>query len=96
MPSYEEEPPALVRNLVPDPATEKTLNTKENKEEERRTMLELLDKENDSGFITLIQTQMMMIKLTCIQERNTISIDFLLKRVKFLCNLIWNVCIYIV
>ena len=52
VPSYEEEPPALVKNLVPDPAQEKTLNTKQNKEEERRTMLELSDEENDLDYNT--------------------------------------------
>ena len=52
MPSYKEESPALVRNLVPDLAPEKTTNPKQNKkedktEEERRIMLELLDEENN-------------------------------------------------
>ena len=47
-PSYEEEPPALVRNLVPDPTPEKIANTKQSKkedmtEEERRIMLQPLD-----------------------------------------------------
>ena len=36
---------ALVRNWVPDLATEKTTNTKQNKKEDRRMMLELLDEE---------------------------------------------------
>ena len=54
MSSYEEEPPALVKNLVSDPTLEKTANTKQSKkedktEEERRIMLELLDEENDLG-----------------------------------------------
>ena len=52
MPSYEEEPPALVKNLGPDQTPEKTANTKQSKkedktEEERRIMLELLDEGND-------------------------------------------------
>ena len=55
MPSYEEESPALVRNLVPAPAPEKIANTKPSKkkvktEEERRKMLELLDEENDLDY----------------------------------------------
>ena len=55
VPSYEETPPALVRNLVPDPAPEKTTNTKQNKkedktEEDRRIMLELLYEENDLDY----------------------------------------------
>ena len=54
VPSYEEEPPALVRDLVPDLAPEKTANMKESEkedktEEERRIMLELLDEENELG-----------------------------------------------
>ena len=51
MPSSEEESPPQVRNMVPDPALEKTLNTKQN-EEDRRTMLELLDEENDLDYYT--------------------------------------------
>ena len=48
VPSYEEEPHALVRNWVPVQVLEKTTNTKQNEkedktEEDRRIMLELLD-----------------------------------------------------
>ena len=35
VPSYEEEPPALLKNLVPDPALEKTANTKQSKKEDK-------------------------------------------------------------
>ena len=55
IPICEEEPPALLRDLIPDLTAEKTTNTKQNKnedktEEDRRMMLELLDEENDLDF----------------------------------------------
>ena len=55
VPSYEEEPPVLVRSLVPDLTPEKMTNTKQSKkedktEQERRIMLELLDEENDLDY----------------------------------------------
>ena len=51
VPSYDEEPPALVRDLIPKPAPEKPRDAKQNEknktEEDRRIVLELLDEERD-------------------------------------------------
>ena len=52
VPSYEEESPALVRDLIQKLALEKPRNMKQNEkenktEEDRRIVLELLDEEKD-------------------------------------------------
>ena len=55
VPSYEEEPHALVRDLIPKLISEKPRNVKQNRkenkmEEDRRIVLELLDEEKDLDY----------------------------------------------
>ena len=55
VPNYKEETPALVSDLVPNLAPEKTTNTKQNEKEnktkeDRRILLEILDEGNDLDY----------------------------------------------
>ena len=91
IPVCEEEPPTLLRDLIPDSDLEKTTNTKQNEkedktEEDRRIMLELLDEENNLDYYSDSDSDYEY--QTYVQkERNVISINFFIKRVKIFSKL---------